>query len=344
MTIKLRILLLQIVVGLAVVVMAGVAFAATQAMTASLERVRWSNQQLDAATQLQVLANRYSEQVAELLLVGASEHVDFDDARDRMATWFHNAEEMSRREMASLDDAAEQAEERVELKRLERMRRAVPADRPIGRTAVAAQPAGSSGGSHRALQRADREPARRGTREPDCRDSRRRTPGDGASERRVRAAGTPTDDRHDRGAGGDPRRLDPAGRPVPRSHCATATRARARQRRQSGGANWATASATRSRTRSAGSLKLSTSWRSSSSASAATRSRRSRSSKPRSSSAPPELAEVNRRLTELDEQRVRFLADVSHELRTPLTVLRGEAEVALRGMSKPEAVYRESLE
>jgi signal transduction histidine kinase len=56
------------------------------------------------------------------------------------------------------------------------------------------------------------------------------------------------------------------------------------------------------------------------------------------------LAEANRRLTDLDEQRVRFLADVSHELRTPLTVLRGEAEVALRGMSKPEAVYRESLQ
>jgi len=31
---------------------------------------------------------------------------------------------------------------------------------------------------------------------------------------------------------------------------------------------------------------------------------------------------------------VRFLAEVSHELRTPLTVLRGEAEVALRGISK----------
>ena len=91
-------------------------------MTASLERVRWSGQQLYAATQLQVLANRYSEQVAELLLVGASEHVDFDDARDRMATWFHNAEETSRREIASLGDAAEQAEERVELERLEWMR------------------------------------------------------------------------------------------------------------------------------------------------------------------------------------------------------------------------------
>jgi two-component system, OmpR family, sensor kinase len=41
---------------------------------------------------------------------------------------------------------------------------------------------------------------------------------------------------------------------------------------------------------------------------------------------------------------VRLLTDVSHELRTPLTALRGEAEVALRGMSKPEGVYREALE
>jgi signal transduction histidine kinase len=57
-----------------------------------------------------------------------------------------------------------------------------------------------------------------------------------------------------------------------------------------------------------------------------------------------ELAEANRRLTELDRQRVRLLADVSHELRTPLTALRGEAEVALRGTSKPENVYRETLE
>jgi two-component system, OmpR family, sensor kinase len=41
---------------------------------------------------------------------------------------------------------------------------------------------------------------------------------------------------------------------------------------------------------------------------------------------------------------VLLLADVSHELRTPLTALRGEAEVALRGISKPESVYRDALE
>lgn len=44
-----------------------------------------------------------------------------------------------------------------------------------------------------------------------------------------------------------------------------------------------------------------------------------------------ELRAANERLRELDQRRAQFLADVSHELRTPLTVLRGEADVALRG-------------
>lgn len=55
------------------------------------------------------------------------------------------------------------------------------------------------------------------------------------------------------------------------------------------------------------------------------------------------LATANRRLRELDRQRVQFLADISHELRTPLTILRGEAEVTLRGTVVPEAGYRDTL-
>jgi two-component system, OmpR family, sensor kinase len=48
-------------------------------------------------------------------------------------------------------------------------------------------------------------------------------------------------------------------------------------------------------------------------------------------------------LKEAEEGRRRLLADVSHELRTPLTIIRGEAEIALRGMEKSAGDYREAL-
>lgn len=50
-----------------------------------------------------------------------------------------------------------------------------------------------------------------------------------------------------------------------------------------------------------------------------------------------ELEGANARLRELDSSRAHFFADISHELRTPLTVLRGQAEVALRSPD-PDAV------
>ena len=63
-----------------------------------------------------------------------------------------------------------------------------------------------------------------------------------------------------------------------------------------------------------------------------------------------ELAERNARLEELlgearraEGLRRRLLADVSHELRTPLTIIRGEADVALRGADKEPEAYREAL-
>lgn len=55
------------------------------------------------------------------------------------------------------------------------------------------------------------------------------------------------------------------------------------------------------------------------------------------------LVEANKRLETSDEARRGFFADISHELRTPLTVIRGEAEIALRGRDKEPAAYRESL-
>ncbi|MDR4308647.1 HAMP domain-containing protein [Chelatococcus sambhunathii] len=55
-----------------------------------------------------------------------------------------------------------------------------------------------------------------------------------------------------------------------------------------------------------------------------------------------ELRDANARLRDVDVRRAQFLADVSHELRTPLTILRGEADVALRGRADAEAL-REAL-
>jgi len=53
--------------------------------------------------------------------------------------------------------------------------------------------------------------------------------------------------------------------------------------------------------------------------------------------------EAERRLSGLEMRRAQFLADISHELRTPVTILRGEAEVGLRGSPRPEEL-RDTLE
>lgn len=56
-----------------------------------------------------------------------------------------------------------------------------------------------------------------------------------------------------------------------------------------------------------------------------------------------ELEEANKALVEKDEGRKRLFADISHELRTPLTVIRGEAEISLRGNKKNPEEYESSL-
>ncbi len=48
-------------------------------------------------------------------------------------------------------------------------------------------------------------------------------------------------------------------------------------------------------------------------------------------------------LQHANDKRQRMLADVSHELRTPLTVIRGEADIALRGDEKTVEIYQEAL-
>lgn len=55
-----------------------------------------------------------------------------------------------------------------------------------------------------------------------------------------------------------------------------------------------------------------------------------------------ELRKANEQLRAIDSRRTQFFAEASHELRTPLTILRGEADVALRGQPRVRP-YREAL-
>lgn len=57
-----------------------------------------------------------------------------------------------------------------------------------------------------------------------------------------------------------------------------------------------------------------------------------------------ELASANRKLRDIDASRSNFLADISHELRTPLTVLRGQAEIALRDPNREVTDMRQTLQ
>lgn len=57
-----------------------------------------------------------------------------------------------------------------------------------------------------------------------------------------------------------------------------------------------------------------------------------------------ELHQLNEELKRMDGARREFLADISHELRTPITVIRGEAEVTLRGEDRSADEYKDALQ
>lgn len=57
-----------------------------------------------------------------------------------------------------------------------------------------------------------------------------------------------------------------------------------------------------------------------------------------------ELQSALEAMQEMDAKRRQLFADISHELRTPTTIIRGEAEITLRGDSRDPAEYKTALQ
>ncbi|RPI16554.1 MAG: hypothetical protein EHM60_01830, partial [Lysobacterales bacterium] len=121
MSIGRRILALQAVVGLALVLIAGLAYLGVAAISAKLERVQWSHRQVAAALQLAQASNDYSEQVAEILLLGESERADLDDARGSVARLVNESYDLVLRETQHLSSATERSAQQEEIARIEQM-------------------------------------------------------------------------------------------------------------------------------------------------------------------------------------------------------------------------------
>ena len=90
MSIRTRIRAFQILVGFAVVLIALTSLVGIRSSANAINEVEISRLQLDAVTRLAINANRFSEQIAELLLVGAPELADFQSSRNDIGVAFEN--------------------------------------------------------------------------------------------------------------------------------------------------------------------------------------------------------------------------------------------------------------
>jgi hypothetical protein len=86
-----------------------------------IERVSLTHRQLETITELSLRANRYSEQIAEMLLFGKVGVAEFEEARRDLEASFADLERTTRTEIASLEDQAQQAIQRRELALIEQM-------------------------------------------------------------------------------------------------------------------------------------------------------------------------------------------------------------------------------
>ena len=342
LSIRARILLFQAIIAATVLVMGGAVYVAIRSADYYVNRTAWTNQQLRAVHELAVAANRYSEQIAEMLLIGAPERINLETAQAALEAGFDKLEQLTHQEIAFVRSPEEQERERHELDRLHRMR-VLYAE--IDRSAERLFALRDAGRENEAIalfreeiearldaefedliaaaiedeteevEQADREAAE---------VTRRLMTLLAALSLVAIAAGMVSGFLLHRslarpialltrgavaiGHGDLEHRIGYSGRDE-LGLLASRFDDMARHIREQQGELLAARSNLEAQVRQR----------------------------------TDALEAANRRLRELDRLRVQFLADISHELRTPLTVLRGEAEVTLRGRSLPEATCRETL-
>lgn len=342
MSIKRRIHALQALVALAAVLVGAAALINFFASNYYLSRAQWAHRQLAAISQLAIDANRYSEQIAELLLIGGPERPDFESARMEVGRAFAQLREAALEEAAFIRDTQDRQAEQIELQRLERMQELFrQIDRAVERLLLLDQ----QGRSDEAItlfrseieNLLDAEFARLiAEARTDEQQEVSAIEADLVNRTRwltimtvgasgillvtallsgflfVRSIQRPikalTDGARAIELGNFDHRITPLGRDehaVLSHRFNTMAEQLGRQRAMLMATHDELEGQVAERTL--------------------------------------QLAEANRRLVATDEQRVRLLTDISHELRTPLTALRGEAEIVLRGSAKPEMAYRDAL-
>jgi two-component system, OmpR family, sensor kinase len=341
-SIRARILLFLVIIAAAVLVMAGVVYVAIRSADYYVNRTAWTNQQLRAISEVAVAANRYSEQIAEVLLIGAPERADFESAQAALEASFAKLEQLAREEIAFLQGPEERASEQRELERLYRMR-ALYDD--INRSAERLFALRDAGRQDEAVVLFRREIENRldaefedliaaavkdETEEVEKADqeaaevTQRLTVLLAAASLMAIAASVVTSYLLHRSLAQPIAQLTRGAIAIGRGDL--------EHRIGYGGRDELGLLAMRFDDM-AGRLGEQQGQL------LAARSNLETQVRERTEA----LEAANRRLRELDRLRVQFLADISHELRTPLGVLRGEAEVTLRGNSRPETFYRETL-
>jgi two-component system, OmpR family, sensor kinase len=343
MGIRSRILLFQLIVVGSVVMMAAIVYITIRSTTYYMERVQWANNQLEAVTALTVNANRYSEQIAEFLLIGEPERPDYDSARVELEAGFDRLEKLTRGEAEFLVGSSEQENDGDEIFRITRMRTLYG---EISKATARAIDLRNQGRQEDAVMIFRRDIENRFDAEfENLLEAARRDEAEEVSRAELQAEALW-------------QRLTwiTAGLAFAAVVlCFVAAFLLARSLMRPIGLLTQGAEAI-----GRGELdhrigydsrdELGALARRFNSMAANQEDQRKRLLDARTdlerqvTARTAELAAANQQLTDLDRLRVQFLADISHELRTPLTALRGEAEIPLRHGSKPEAVYRDALE